>query len=102
MNCHVFIKGVDHKRATNDLETCIGSVDASLRLADGKLVSSVQEMLDNDGLYPGMSSTLNAVAAFEMARRLGPGMQIKLLCLMSGGGDGLVSISRPHHRHNTL
>jgi cysteine synthase A len=48
-------------------------VDGSLHIDDKKTIEMVFRLLHEEGLFVGASSALNVVAAYELAKILGPG-----------------------------
>lgn len=65
--------GIGQGRITNNLETLIKEIDGSFSIADEKSIAMLYDLLDSEGLYLGASSSLNVVAAVELAQKLGPG-----------------------------
>ena len=66
---------------TDNLATEISLISNSLSIDDKKSVEMVYRLLDEEGLYMGASSALNVVAAYEMAKKLGPGKNVvTVLC----------------------
>jgi len=51
-------------------------VDDALYIPDEKTIAMLYRLLDEEGLFIGASSSLNVVAAVEMAKILGPGKTI--------------------------
>ncbi|KAJ3530402.1 hypothetical protein NM688_g7714 [Phlebia brevispora] len=73
--------GIGQGRITDNLATIVKDIDGALNIPDEKSISMLYELLDTEGLYLGASSTLNVVAAFELAQKLGPGKTIAtILC----------------------
>jgi cysteine synthase len=66
--------GIGQGRITNNLQTFIKDVDGALHIADEKSIAMVYDILHNEGLYLGASSSLNVVAAAELATKLGKGV----------------------------
>lgn len=65
--------GIGQGRVTKNLGTEIDHISGALHIPDEKSIAMLYEMLDTEGLYLGASTALNVVAAYELARRLGPG-----------------------------
>lgn len=74
-------EGIGQGRVTDNLAPDIGSLDGSVHISDEKTIEMVYRCLDDEGLYLGASSTLNVVAAKEVAEKLGPGHTVvTILC----------------------
>ncbi|KAI6249113.1 Cysteine synthase 1 [Erysiphe necator] len=74
-------EGIGQGRITCNLSKDIDLLDGSLYISDEKSVEMIYRCLDEEGLYLGASSTLNVVAAKEVAERLGPGHTVvTILC----------------------
>ncbi|KAI5799234.1 tryptophan synthase beta subunit-like PLP-dependent enzyme [Peziza echinospora] len=74
-------EGIGQGRVTDNLAQEIKLISKSLMISDEKSIEMVYRLLDEEGLYLGASSALNVVAAYEMAKELGPGKSIvTVLC----------------------
>lgn len=74
-------EGIGQGRITDNLKPDIDLVDDSLHISDEKTIEMVYRCLDEEGLYLGASSTLNVVAAKEVAEKMGPGHTVvTMLC----------------------
>lgn len=74
-------EGIGQGRVTENLKQDVDLIDDALQISDEDTIKMVYHLLDKEGIYVGASSALNAVAAVEMAKRLGPGKRIvSLLC----------------------
>ncbi|ORY03705.1 cysteine synthase [Basidiobolus meristosporus CBS 931.73] len=74
-------EGIGQGRITDNMKNEVPIVDDALLIPDEKTIQMVYHLLDKEGIYVGASSALNAVAAVEMAKQLGPGKNIvTLLC----------------------
>ncbi|KAF3930395.1 hypothetical protein AA313_de0206825 [Arthrobotrys entomopaga] len=74
-------EGIGQGRVTDNLQPDIELVDDALHIADEKSIEMVYRLLDEEGLYMGASTALNVVAAYEMAKILGPGKTVvTVLC----------------------
>ncbi|POS85657.1 cysteine synthase [Erysiphe pulchra] len=74
-------EGIGQGRVTGNLSKDINLLDGSLYISDEKSIEMVYRCLDEEGLYLGASSTLNVVAAKEVAQKLGPGHTVvTILC----------------------
>ncbi|KAK9456394.1 tryptophan synthase beta subunit-like PLP-dependent enzyme [Dipodascopsis uninucleata] len=74
-------EGIGQGRVTDNLAGEIGVIDDAMTIPDEKTIQMVYRLLDEEGLYLGASSGLNVVAAFEMAKTLGPNSTVvTLLC----------------------
>lgn len=74
-------EGIGQGRVTENLKQDIDLLDGSLHISDEKSIEMVYRCLDEEGLYLGVSSCLNVVAAKEVAERLGKGHTVvTILC----------------------
>ncbi|MDI1485790.1 MAG: Cysteine synthase 1 [Ramalina farinacea] len=74
-------EGIGQGRVTDNLKEDIDLLDGSLHISDEKSIEMVYRCLDEEGLYLGVSSCLNVVAAKEVAERLGKGHTVvTILC----------------------
>ncbi|OLL22916.1 Cysteine synthase [Neolecta irregularis DAH-3] len=74
-------EGIGQGRVTENLKPDISLIDDALYIPDEKSIEMLYCLLDEEGLYLGASSALNVVAAYEMAKILGPGKKIvTVLC----------------------
>ena len=74
-------EGIGQGRVTDNLKQDIDLLDGSLHISDEKSIEMVYRCLDEEGLYLGVSSCLNVVAAKEVAERLGKGHTVvTILC----------------------
>ncbi|KAM0552953.1 hypothetical protein ACHAO7_004441 [Fusarium culmorum] len=74
-------EGIGQGRITDNLQPDTGLVDGSLHISDEKSIEMVYRCLDEEGLYLGASSSLNVVAAKEVAEKLGKGHTVvTVLC----------------------
>lgn len=74
-------EGIGQGRVTDNLKPDIEMLDGALHISDEKSIEMVYRCLDEEGLYLGASSTLNVVAAKEVAEKLGKGHTVvTMLC----------------------
>ena len=74
-------EGIGQGRVTDNLKPDIDLLDGALHIADEKSIEMVYRCLDEEGLYLGASSSLNVVAAQEVAEKLGSGHTVvTILC----------------------
>ncbi|KAI9781343.1 MAG: Cysteine synthase 1 [Peltula sp. TS41687] len=74
-------EGIGQGRVTENLKPDVDMLDGSLHISDEKSIEMVYRCLDEEGLYLGVSSCLNVVAAKEVAEKLGPGHTVvTMLC----------------------
>lgn len=74
-------EGIGQGRVTENLAPEIADVDGSVQIPDQATIEMVYNLLDKEGLYLGASSCLNVVAAYEVAKQIGPGhVVVTLLC----------------------
>ncbi|KAK3380241.1 tryptophan synthase beta subunit-like PLP-dependent enzyme [Lasiosphaeria ovina] len=74
-------EGIGQGRITDNLKPDLDLLDGSLYISDEKSIEMVYRCLDEEGLYLGASSSLNVVAAKEVAEKLGKGHTVvTVLC----------------------
>ncbi|KAK0738303.1 tryptophan synthase beta subunit-like PLP-dependent enzyme [Schizothecium vesticola] len=74
-------EGIGQGRVTDNLAPDVELLDGSLHISDEKSIEMVYRCLDEEGLYLGASSSLNVVAAKEVAEKLGRGHTVvTMLC----------------------
>ncbi|EJU04185.1 pyridoxal phosphate-dependent enzyme beta subunit [Dacryopinax primogenitus] len=74
-------EGIGQGRVTNNMAPIIDQMDGSFSIPDEETVEMLYRLLDEEGLYLGASSSLNVVAAVELAKVLGKGKTIvTILC----------------------
>ncbi|KAJ1813515.1 Cysteine synthase 1 [Coemansia sp. RSA 2599] len=74
-------EGIGQGRITANLQPDIDLVDDALKIPDEATIAMLYRLLDEEGIYLGASSALNVVAAYEMAKILGPGKTVvTILC----------------------
>ncbi|KAH9858970.1 cysteine synthase [Lenzites betulinus] len=74
-------EGIGQGRITNNLGTFVKSIDGAFTIPDEQSIAMLYDLLDTEGLYLGASSSLNVVAAVQLAKKLGPGKTIAtILC----------------------
>lgn len=74
-------EGIGQGRVTDNLKDDISKLDGALPIPDEQSIEMVYRLLDEEGIYVGASSALNVVAAYEVAKQLGPGKNIvTILC----------------------
>jgi len=69
-------EGIGQGRVTENLKPSLKLFDDALHIPDTKTIEMVFRLLDEEGLFVGASSALNVVAAYEMAKILGPGKTV--------------------------
>jgi cysteine synthase A len=72
--------GIGQGRVTKNLGTEISNLSGSMTIPDSLSIEMVYRLLDEEGLYMGASSALNVVAAYQLAKNLGPGKSIRNIC----------------------
>ncbi len=73
--------GIGQGRVTDNLKPDIELLDGAIHVPDAESIRMVYRLLHEEGLYVGASSALNAWAATEVARKLGPGHTVvTMLC----------------------
>jgi cysteine synthase A len=74
-------EGIGQGRVTDNLKQEINLITDALRIPDEDTIRMVYRLLDEEGLYMGASSALNVVAAYELAKKIGPGKTVAtILC----------------------
>lgn len=74
-------EGIGQGRVTNNLKQDIDLLDGAIHIPDTETIKMVYRLLDEEGIFLGASSCLNVVAAYDVAKSLGPGNTIvTLLC----------------------
>lgn len=75
------VEGVGLKRLTVNLTTAISYCNDSIKVTDLEALEMSRYLLKNDGLFVGSSSAVNLVAAYRLAKLMGPGKVIvTMLC----------------------
>ncbi|KAF9518625.1 hypothetical protein BS47DRAFT_1325150 [Hydnum rufescens UP504] len=74
-------EGIGQGRVTQNLSTEISHLSGSMTIPDSQSIEMVYRLLDEEGLYLGASSALNVVAAYQLAKEMGPGKTVvTILC----------------------
>jgi len=74
-------EGIGQGRVTDNLKQEIGLLTDALSIPDADSIRMVYRLLDEEGLYLGASTALNVVAAYELAKIVGPGKTVAtMLC----------------------
>lgn len=74
-------EGIGQGRVTDNLKAEIPLISNALHIPDAESIKMVYRLLDEEGLYLGASTALNVVAAYELAKKLGPGKSVAtVLC----------------------
>lgn len=74
-------EGIGQGRVTNNLKQEIALLDGAVHIPDADTIKMVYRLLDEEGIFLGASSCLNVVAAYNVAKSLGPGNTVvTLLC----------------------
>lgn len=74
-------EGIGQGRITKNLETFVNELSGAFTVPDAKSIAMVYELLHTEGLYVGVSTALNVVAAAELAQKLGKGSKVAtVLC----------------------
>lgn len=72
-------EGIGQGRVTDNLADTV--LDGAVQVDDSRTIAMVYRLLATEGLFLGASSCLNAVAAADVARELGPGHTVvTILC----------------------
>lgn len=74
-------EGIGQGRITDNLAPEVKHLAGALHIPDEKSIEMVYRLLDEEGIYVGASSSLNVVAAQQLALKKGPGKTIvTILC----------------------
>lgn len=74
-------EGIGQGRVTDNLKPDLDIIDGALHIPDADTIRMLYRLLDEEGLFIGASSSLNVVAAYELAKKLGKGKTVvTLLC----------------------
>lgn len=74
-------EGIGQGRVTDNLKNEISLTSNALHIPDSESIKMVYRLLDEEGLYLGASTALNVVAAYELAKKIGPGKSVAtVLC----------------------
>lgn len=75
------VEGIGINRLTKNLESGLDYIDKAIRVTDAQALVMAKYLSENDGLFLGSSSAINCVAAYKIARELGPGhVVVTMLC----------------------
>ena len=69
-------EGIGQGRVTDNLAKEIPLISDALHIPDAESIKMVYRLLDEEGLYMGASTALNVVAAYELAKKIGPGKNV--------------------------
>lgn len=78
------IEGVGLNRITHNFLQGEHCVDDAIRVTDEQAVRMARFLSSNDGLFVGSSSSINAVAAVNVAKNAAPGSRIVIIACDSG------------------
>jgi len=67
-------EGIGQGRVTENMKGA--PIDGTLHITDERTIAMVFKMLYEEGLFMGASSALNIVAAYDLAKQLGPGHRV--------------------------
>ncbi|KAI8850687.1 tryptophan synthase beta subunit-like PLP-dependent enzyme [Chytridium lagenaria] len=90
------VEGIGINRITRNFEKAISHVDDAVKVSDEEALQMSRFLLENDGLFVGSSSAVNAVAAYKMARESGPGKRI-LTIFCDHGSRHLTKFWNPNY-----
>ncbi len=77
-----YAEGIGQMRVTENLKGIV--IDDAYRVTDQSALSIVCQLLREEGIFVGLSSGINAAAAFRLAREGGPGQVIVTILCDSG------------------
>lgn len=78
------VEGVGLNRITANFEAGEKYIDDAVKVTDNEALKMAKWLSENDGLFLGSSSAINAVAAYKCAKALGPGHTIVTIFCDSG------------------
>ncbi|KAI5780915.1 tryptophan synthase beta subunit-like PLP-dependent enzyme [Geopyxis carbonaria] len=74
-------EGIGQGRITDNLKPELSLISDAIHVPDAESIKMVYRLLDEEGLYMGASTALNVVAAYELAKKIGPGKTVAtILC----------------------
>jgi cysteine synthase len=75
------IEGVGINRLTKNFSKALELIDDAIRISDLEALEMSRYLMKEDGLFVGSSSAVNCVAAYRVAKMLGPGHNVvTILC----------------------
>jgi cysteine synthase A len=75
------VEGIGINRQTRNFTKGLPLIDDAVRVSDSEALEMSRYLMKEDGLFVGSSSAVNCVAAFRIAKSLGPGHTIvTILC----------------------
>lgn len=78
------VEGIGVNRVTRNLEAGRDLIDDAVRVTDEQACRMARWLVENDGIFVGSSSSVNAVAAVVTAMRLPPGSRVVTMLCDSG------------------
>lgn len=72
-------EGIGQGRVTDNLKPDLDLIDGALHISDEKTIAMLYRLLDEEGIFVGASSSLNVAAAYDVAKKLGPGSTVVTL-----------------------
>ncbi|GAM82691.1 hypothetical protein ANO11243_006740 [Dothideomycetidae sp. 11243] len=78
------VEGIGVNRITANFEAGRDLVDDAIRVTDEQALEMARWLVERDGVFVGSSSAVNCVAAFKLAKQLGPGHRIVTILCDSG------------------
>ncbi|SAM09483.1 hypothetical protein [Absidia glauca] len=74
-------EGIGQKFVTDNVAASEDLIDGAFSISDEESIKMVYRLLDEEGIYVGLSSALNVVAATKLAKQLGKGKKVvTILC----------------------
>ena len=77
-------EGIGQGRVTDNLKQEINLITDPLSIPDQEKIEMVYRLLDEEGLCLGASTSLNVVAAYRLAQKIGPGKTVAVRCMGRG------------------
>lgn len=78
------VEGIGLNRVTANLAEALPYIDDAERVSDADSLAMAHYLVKHDGLFVGSSSAVNCVAAYRVAKKLGPGHKVVTILCDSG------------------
>ncbi|KAI9757987.1 MAG: hypothetical protein M4579_003223 [Chaenotheca gracillima] len=78
------VEGIGVNRVTANFEAGRELIDDAFRVTDEQAIAMARWLVEKDGIFVGSSSSVNCVAAVQLARQMGPGHRIVTILCDSG------------------
>lgn len=78
------VEGIGINRLTANMSVGLPLIESAVRVSDAEAMAMARWLVEKDGLFLGSSSAVNVMAAFKVARELGPGKRVVTIFCDSG------------------